>query len=714
MPTIQLTDNASLNLTGSTGNIGATLKKYLKDPLIFTAPKQELANAANVTVGQLDDHLFPLKASAQTDGKFAVETTKLDVKPGAAAELDLLREGRASDLLESLQLRDKNDGSPAPELLSFAVTGTLDSGPTLTTGEFTFGIVSGAAVTLKTYCEVGKDERFFSAAERTISGISIPHDLDDLKNLPGGTISGVKGTGKLQFKIDFKHNFLTNSLATEALSVIPVTIGVKAQVEGEIEATVTHTTSHELTIAALPGGKLHLTVSLTNTDDLETSIQVSTGITANIGNKDALQFLLSKISVNSEEEIEKLKKEMPEQEARGLSEQIKKVIDGAVDNSVKAALKEAFEEKEGTNVLFAYEVDLQNALGDASSSDALRAALTGDFTKVTEKSVTLPGITPLDSVHTLTSTHTHTLTAHLIGVLNFSDVGTFTRKAKSGINKDTGEIVLTSEDIEVTDNNVEPEKLRKVLVKSASITAAAAANTMTATDFRFKFVYFLRKANADRSDMQQFANILSLVNGGAGGAAQNLLAGGSDKFGDTALYLSLDLDVQTSRALFVDNGTPREESLYIRLARGVMAAILNGDKASEKRRSLFTSSMEFWGELKEAGAAGNVVQLLTENGIPEEAATDFFALNAWTEAMSDFAAKLAGGAALEKAAKAVVSDSKGGFDSPWALLATRLIPAHSPNVTSQFTCAALKPRDATARAPGILSGLRGLAFAKRD
>ena len=288
---------------------------------------------------------------------------------------------------------------------------------------------------------MGKDERFLSAAMRALSGVSIPHDLDDLQSLAEGSICKVKGTGKLQFKIDFQHNFLINSLATETISVLP-TIGVNAQASGEIEATVTHSTSHELTIAALPGGKLHLAVSLTNIDDLETSLQVSTGVTVNVGKKDALEFLLSKISVNSDDEVDKLKQEMPDGEARDLSAQIKKVIDGAVSSSLKAALCEAFEDSEGTNVLFLYEVDLASAAGDPASSEALQAALIGDFTKITAKDASLQGIKALDSVHTLTSTKTHTITVHLLGVFNFSDVGTFTRKAKSGINKDTGRLSL--------------------------------------------------------------------------------------------------------------------------------------------------------------------------------------------------------------------------------------------------------------------------------
>jgi len=691
MPTIQLTNNASLNVTASGGSPGATLTKYLKDPLIFVSPRRELANAAETTVGQLDDHFFPLTASAKADGRFAVTTAEFDVRLGASAAIDLLKDDESDDFLQSLKLRDDKTSSGIPELMSFAVTGTLNEGPNLATGDLTFGITSGAAVTLTTYSQVNKEERFLSAAERVISALSIPHDLEDLQSLPEGSICRVKGIGSIQFNVDFKHNFLNNCLATEAISVLPA-IGVQAQASGEIEATVTHSASHELTIAALPGGKLHLVVSLTKTDDFETSIQVSTGITANIGKKDALEFLLSKISLNSENEVDKLKQEMPDGEARDLSAQIKSVIDGAVSSSLKAALIEAFEDTEKTNVLFVYEVDLAAAAGDASSSDALKGALTGDFTKITATGVSLPGIKTLDSVHTLTSAKTHTITVHLLGIFNFSDVGTFTRNARSGINKDTGEIVLTSEDIEVTDNNLNADKLRKVLLKSAAVTAAAAANTVTGADFRFKFVFFLRKANPDRSEMQQFANILSLANANKdGAAAQNLLTGGAQRFGDTGLYLSMDLDSGTSKALFLDNGQPRNEGLYIRLARGVMASILNGDAASEKRRSLFTSSLEFWNELKEAGAAANVVRLLEENNIPDEAVTDFLALNSWTEAMADFASKLAAAQPLEKAAKAVVSDSTGGFDSPWALLATRLLPAHAPDVTCKFTCASLRP-----------------------
>ncbi len=696
MATIQLTDNTSLDVTASGGSAGATLKKYLKDPLVFVSPRREQLNAAGVTVGQLDEHFFPLTAAAKADGKFVVETAKLDVKAGALAEVDLLTGDRSSDLLQSLKLRDKEDGSPPPELMSFAITGTVDSGPTLKmgdlakAGDLTFGITSGAAVTLTNYCQVAKDEPFLRAVERAVSEFSIPHDMEDLQSLAEGSISKVKGTGKLQFKIDFKHNFLNNSLATVPLSAIPVRIGVKAQVSGEIEVTVAHTATHELTIAALPEGKLHVSVNLTNIDDLETSLQVSTGVSVNIADTDALEFLLSKISVNSEQEMEKLRREMPQGEARDLSAQIKKTIDAAVDSSLKAALREAFEDSEEANMLFAYEVDLRSALGDPTSSDALQAALRGDFTKITAQGMKLQGIKTLDSVHTRTSARTHTLTIHLLGVFNFSDVGTFTRRAKAGINKDTGEIVLTSEDIEVIDNNVEREKLRRVLVKSAAVTAAAAANTISASDFHFRFVYFLRKANAGRSDMQQFANILTLIGTKENGAAQSLLEEESTRFGDTGLYLSMDLDAETSRALFLDDGAPRQEPMYIRLARGVMAHVLSGDAASAKRRSLFTSSLEFWNELKEAGSGANVVRLLVENGVPEEASTDFFALNAWTEAMSDFASKIAAGKPLEKAAKAVVSDSTGGFDLPWALLASRLLPAHAPSVTCQFTCACLR------------------------
>ena len=141
MGTIQLTDNTSLNVTGSGGSPKATLNKYLKDPLILVSPRQELASAADVTVGQLDEHFFPLTASVKADGKFAIGTATFDVKTGSSASLDLLKGDKSDDFLQSLQLRDKQSSSPASELMSFALTGTLDSGVSTAAGDFTLGLV---------------------------------------------------------------------------------------------------------------------------------------------------------------------------------------------------------------------------------------------------------------------------------------------------------------------------------------------------------------------------------------------------------------------------------------------------------------------------------------------------------------------------------------------------------------------------------------------
>ena len=117
-------------------------------------------------------------------------------------------------------------------------------------------------------------------------------------------------SSSLQFTASLCYSFLNNPLASASLQSLP-SISVNATASATIEATATHTAGHTITIAKLSDRILHLTVSLANTDDFETSLTVSAGLTADLGSKDALAFLLDKISPNSAEEMKIIKQEMP-------------------------------------------------------------------------------------------------------------------------------------------------------------------------------------------------------------------------------------------------------------------------------------------------------------------------------------------------------------------------------------------------------------------
>jgi hypothetical protein len=85
-----------------------------------------------------------------------------------------------------------------------------------------------------------------------------------------------------------------------------------------------------------------------------------------------------------------------------------------------------------------------------------------------------------------------------------------------------------------------------------------------------------------------------------------------------------------------------------------------------------------------------VLALLATKGITNLASpVDFFSVDWWAQAMGKVADALAEGQPLMNAEKSALEHSNGGFDVPWALLATRLL-AGSPPLVSHLTHSAVK------------------------
>jgi hypothetical protein len=292
----------------------------------------------------------------------------------------------------------------------------------------------------------------------------------------------------------------------------------------------------------------------------------------------------------------------------------------------------------------------------------------------------------VDSISTLTLTATHTLTIQLLGILNFSDVSSFVKKSKIGLNSDTGEVVLTASDIKFTENSIDKDHLREVLARSSVITTAALSSPQI-PNFTFKTVFFLKKANVSSSDLRQFSNVLKSVSSPNAVQAEALLSGSASSVHDAAIYLSLDLDKKGSLSIFEN----RKTDDFVIAGQNAMKTILSGDPDSAGRLPLFSIDLDFWNKLRsDGGTRQNVLALLATKGIVNQASpTDFFSIDWWAQAMGKVADALAKGLPLADAEKSALADSNGGFDVPWALLATRLL-AGSPTVVSWFTYSVAK------------------------
>ena len=159
---------------------------------------------------------------------------------------------------------------------------------------------------------------------------------------------------------------------------------------------------------------------------------------------------------------------------------IKSAIDKSLSASFGASLKAALEHKTTRNRAFVYEIDL-NGL-DEASKPALQAALSGRLYGSSPNRRQFKGIKSLDSALTVTATDTHTLALHFLGIFNAASISEFIAKSKIDFTSDTHELVLSDETLQVVDNNLDAEKLRKLVLKDITLTLPASANTPDVED----------------------------------------------------------------------------------------------------------------------------------------------------------------------------------------------------------------------------------------
>jgi hypothetical protein len=580
----------------------------------------------------------------------------------------LLAADSAEDFLSSVHI---DASSAKPDLVGFTLSASLAGGPAVTAGDVTLGITAGQQVSISNYSAMPDTTLLTDAVRQAMSGLAVPRNLGDLASLTEGDICRVEGQGTLKFAVSVTYNFLNNTLASEPIELISQTLSVKAQSGPTVAVSVEHSNTHRLTIAALGGNKVRLGASLAAEAKTEADLSFSLGVTAGAGGFDGLAFILEQISPKASSELIKIRQAVPTQGQDALADQIKEVMESAMKGGIQACVLEALSKSKETDRLFTYEVDL-SAL-DQPAKNAVQAALRGDFTQLTVSGSQLKGVREIDTLTTTTLTAKRALTIHLLGILNFSDVSSFIQKAKVGLNPQTGEMVLTSTDVKIIENNIDADHLREALFRSAMITTAAVSSPQN-PDFTYKIVFFDRKARPSRSDTQQFSNVLQAV----GSPVPPELG----RTGAGAIYLSLKLNKTLSLALFHQRSTGD----FVRAGQRALKTILTGDDSAANRIKLADIDPETWKEISNQGSRDNVLRMLATRGITDPAApTDFYSIDWWAQAMGKVADALAHSKPLQEAEKDALKKSQGGFDTPWALLATYYMLQPQASVEAQFT-----------------------------
>ena len=679
MPSIQITNNTNINLAATSADDNATLNRYLKSLLTFKTPPSFDAISGLLVKDQKESG-FPITLSVVGDAKFAVDKTTLDVQLGTSASLGLLQGSDESDFLSGLIVT----GPPSSSgLVSFALQGILSVGDAAPIGDFTFGISDKATVTLTSYYAAAANDTLGDAVTKAVTALTVPRDIKDLQSLVPGAICQLDAASSLQFTASATYSFLNDPLAAASIGSLPG-FAINATASATLEGTATHTSDHTLTVAKLPNGLLHLSVSLTKTDDFETSLTVSAGVAANIGGQDALAFLLDKINPNSAQESDQIASEMSD--AAQFRSDIKSAIDTALTTSFGVSFKAALDNSTARNRAFVFEIDL-DAL-DEAGEPALQSALKGDFTAITKPSVTFKGIKSLDSALTVTATTTHSLALHFLGIFNAASVHQFIVKSKIDITHDTHEIVLSDETLQVVDNNLDANKLRELVLKDITLTLPASANTKE-SDTPISLAFIDREGKTSPSKMRQFVNVLSHVSSPDAAAAQALLKQNLQNYSACGIALSLSLKPAQCRQLFIGaDGKPHPFAYFTSAMSNTQKTILSGDPGSASRLKLFNASSQTWLDLQDAGAPSNMAPILQALGVPSAEVqlviTDVITAIWWAEAMASYAKALANNQSLVAVGKNVVKDANRGYSEPWMVLAAWDLTG-SPAISAHFT-----------------------------
>jgi hypothetical protein len=688
MPTINLTNNADLDLTASSDDKNATLNRYLKSVLTFRT-RPDFDRIIDQPFNAVDPAPFPVSLTATGTANFAVEKTTLTVQPQVSATLGLLKDEAKFNFLQLLRLPD--DFAP-DRLLCFGVTGSLTAGPAATVGDFSFGVTTGESVTLTSYYPATATDTVRTAATNAITRLTIPHDRDDLTALPLESVCQLDLSSTLQFTASASYSFLNNPLASLPIQNLPQ-ISVTASSGVTVESTVTHTGDHTLTLAKLADGTLHLSVSLTKTDDFETSLTVSAGLTADLGNFDALAFLLNRFSLNAALEMQKIREELPDK-GKQLSGDIRTAIDGALSTALQASIKAALDLTGSSQRLFLYKIVLKDL--DATSEAALASALHGDFTELTRPGASLRGIAELDSALTLSKGATQSLGIHLLGLFNFSSVHQFVESATVDFTDDKHDLVLADERTYVKTDSLKQEKLRQIVLKNVALTLPASANTPE-SDTSLAISFFDREAAINTSKLRQFVNALQAIRSADAGAAASAADGGKSARA-CSLYLGLELSAGQCRKLYIGgNGKALAWTFYLKHLCSAEVMLLDGDPQSANRRQLFgIEDVAIWDQLADAGTLQKTVSVLRNNGfgqapLIEALVTDVFTAVWWSKAMANYAIALHDGKSLADVGRQVVKNDTLGFNEPWLVLAAWNILGQKPAINSKFTFSTLRP-----------------------
>jgi hypothetical protein len=615
-------------------------------------------------------------------------------------------------------------------------------------GPLAFGFSAGAAIGLRYFQPfdvAGTDPTLAQALTDALQHAVVPADLDDLAALPTGAIASVQGEAELELSGSLELASVTNPLATPGLPIVG-SAGVTAGASVSVGADWRASGAFEIRVSKLDRDRVRLAYFKRAGAEVTIEAKASVGISAHIGESDAIKKLFAAISSDPEADLVQLVN-------AGLAdpqiEALQQAVARSVDRSVRIGTEMQFASVRRGEALFAYDINL-SGLTDGERA-AVRSALEGRLTDINRVANEDGG--PIRAVQTgilRLRDRRVTWRINLFGVVNVFSLSELLRKGTLSYDAVTGTLnaadEISSQKILVRTRPFEAdgEKIRKLVFESMIVTAAYTASRVTAgVALECSASYFEGRQKTTSTDVRAHYNAIIGLDL-ADAAERDQRMAGEHEFGPSTFMVDCAFDQGASDALFIGPEGAFSRDYYERIGRDALLALIPPDDVERAYRRAVVEQDVSWRALKEAGPAAARFELERTLGAvrAEHIISDYLVIRWWSDAMADAgkaligmrqflagrsAQSLAGDAEfnkrrsrLEKELADVVKESRAQFGDPWGILALDGAANHvaevhatlvSPKLTATYservpTGARVGPvRRAAAAAPGLERGV---------
>jgi hypothetical protein len=706
MATLHLTDDFGL-VIDATLDPGA-LAKYLKSPQAVIGV---LRTAQSLKDLRLSDDPFQSKTVgvAFTEpialGHTGVELT---IKPSFTGTLSITK-GAALFAADTDPFRDPVSIPAEHAYLGAALRAALDVTLSDKVSGLQFGFTAGTTITITNYQLCATVEAVVPALTRLLCRFTLPGDLQDLDQLPQGTVVTLEGTGTLQFSAQASLLTIANPLATLNTPFMPIKVAQDSAIT--ISGTCTLMGAYQLRVQRLEARRLRLGYLKQRTSEVSVGVQAQVNTSATVASFDLLKSVLQAVSSDP----------VPDQAAfhqAGVTDDQLQTIAAAVkvgiERSMALSVTADLDRLDSSATAFSYDIDL--ALLDDNGRQAVHDALDGDLSGL--ESTDHAGITRRTSIFDTLRQGKHALKVNLLGIYTHVSVSTLFQSGTIIVDRESGDLTIAdqagAQRIEFTADNFAKDsaKLRQVLAESLLLTTAfrAAGGLLAGPQLASHYWFFALRQKTNREQFTDYLTIAQALRLLSDTGRTAILDRAADitVFGRSTVFIDASYDDALCKRLFVNaTGQARAEDEYESLGRQALLLLLLADDSTNDARRLPLTDDTLWRAMKQVGQPG-FPTLFAERRLMvnqlADIASDYTLITWWATSMHRMGDALAHLQALfaahpvvdrenntfkqlrkslDDAMASVAANTQAQFGEPWGLLALDLASAQQASTTLQ-------------------------------